>query len=92
MTVLPSRFGDVRIFDGLAEALLTSEPLECRLVVEPSADGPILTANYHVLSPDGEIVLAAEGLEAAGSESLNRLAVGTASTDRYGVHGEQNGI
>jgi NAD(P)-dependent dehydrogenase (short-subunit alcohol dehydrogenase family) len=81
MTALPSRFGEVRIFDGLAEALLAgaSEPLECRLLVDAAGDGPIITASYRVFGPGGEVVLSVEGLESTGSESLNRLAVGAAS-------------
>jgi NAD(P)-dependent dehydrogenase (short-subunit alcohol dehydrogenase family) len=78
MTALPSRFGEVRIFDGLREALLAgaAEPLECRLMVGETVDGPIITATYEVFGPGGETVLCVEGLESTGSESLNRLAVG----------------
>jgi acyl transferase domain-containing protein/NAD(P)H-dependent flavin oxidoreductase YrpB (nitropropane dioxygenase family)/NAD(P)-dependent dehydrogenase (short-subunit alcohol dehydrogenase family) len=77
MTALPSRFGEVRIFDGLSDALRAgaSEPLECRLLVDAGEDkGPIIAATYQVLGPRGEIVMSVDGLESTGSESLNRLA------------------
>jgi hypothetical protein len=78
MTALPSRFGDVRIFEGLREALIAgaSEPLECRLIVDAGTAGPIITAAYEVFGPGGEIVMCVQGLESTGSEALNRLAVG----------------
>lgn len=83
MTALPSRFGEVRIFDGLAEVLLAAgtEPVECCLLVDTTGDGPIITASFQVFSPGGEIVLSVEKLESTCSESLNRLAIRTASME-----------
>jgi hypothetical protein len=83
MTALPSRFGEVRIFDGLAEVLLAAgtEPVECCLLVDTTGDGPNITASFQVFSPGGEIVLSVEKLESTCSESLNRLAIRTASME-----------
>ena len=81
MTALPSRFGEVRIFDALSDAVRAGagEPLECRLLVDAAGgDGPIIGATYQVLGPRGEIVLSVDGLESTGSESLNRLAAASA--------------
>lgn len=83
MTALPSRFGDVRMFEGLAEALLahSCKPLECCLLVDAAGEGPIVTASYQVFGPGGEIVLSVEKLESTCSESLNRLAIGIAGVE-----------
>jgi acyl transferase domain-containing protein/NAD(P)H-dependent flavin oxidoreductase YrpB (nitropropane dioxygenase family)/NAD(P)-dependent dehydrogenase (short-subunit alcohol dehydrogenase family) len=77
VTALPSRFGHVRIFDGLAAILASgiSEPLNCRLAVDSASEDPIVVANYEVFGPDGRLVLSIEGLESTGSRSLNRLAL-----------------
>ena len=95
MTVLPSRFREVRIFDGFGEALLAgaSEPLECRLQVDAAGDGPIITASYQVFGPGGEMVLSVEGLESTGNESLNRLATaGKLVRNLNGINRELNEI
>jgi hypothetical protein len=76
VTALPSRFGHVRMFNGLAEIMDAgvSEPLNCRLVVDPISEDPTILADYEVFGPDGRLLLSIEGLEATGSRSLNRLA------------------
>jgi acyl transferase domain-containing protein/NAD(P)H-dependent flavin oxidoreductase YrpB (nitropropane dioxygenase family)/NAD(P)-dependent dehydrogenase (short-subunit alcohol dehydrogenase family) len=75
VTALPSRFGQVRMFDGLAAILAAgiSDPLNCRLVVDPISEDPTVLADYEVFGPDGRLVLSIEGLESTGSRSLNRL-------------------
>jgi hypothetical protein len=81
MTALPSRFGEVRIFDGLTQALASaaSRPLECHLMVDAASEGPLLSANYQVYGPDGDIVMSVETLESTASQSLNRLVADQAA-------------
>ena len=82
MTVLPSLFGEVKIFNGFSGALITGvfQPLECRLVVEKASSGPIITGNFHVFDATGQLVLSLEGLECTGNQALNRLAVRRSAT------------
>jgi acyl transferase domain-containing protein/NAD(P)H-dependent flavin oxidoreductase YrpB (nitropropane dioxygenase family)/NAD(P)-dependent dehydrogenase (short-subunit alcohol dehydrogenase family) len=76
VTPLPTRFGYVRIFDGLAEVSKSGrlEPLTCRLVIDPSSEDPTLVADYELFDHNGRLLLSIERLEATGSRALNRLA------------------
>jgi acyl transferase domain-containing protein/NAD(P)H-dependent flavin oxidoreductase YrpB (nitropropane dioxygenase family)/NAD(P)-dependent dehydrogenase (short-subunit alcohol dehydrogenase family) len=77
MTALPSRFGEVQIFDGYVEAIAAGadSPFACRLVVDAGSGNPIVTAGYQVYAPSGDVVLSVTGLESTASQSLNRLAI-----------------
>jgi NAD(P)-dependent dehydrogenase (short-subunit alcohol dehydrogenase family) len=81
MTALPSRFGNVQLFDGFPAALVAgaAEPLECRFVVALGADETTVLADFLVFGPDGRLVLSVRGLESTCSQALNRLAVAAES-------------
>jgi NAD(P)-dependent dehydrogenase (short-subunit alcohol dehydrogenase family) len=69
-TTLPVRFGTVR----RGRATGGADELRLRFRVRAGADPAWQVADFEVLNADGSVRLAVEGLEAAGTASLNRLA------------------
>ena len=70
ITPLPSGFGEIHLFESLRHA----SAVRCILEILDGTGKNSMRANLYFVDADNRVLISVTGMEATGSESLNRLA------------------